>query len=186
MKKIKFPKGYIISAFNGPTENIVLADLPKLMEPIEYNKAKIIDAAYNIESRMESIINFHFFQRLEGNKERSKEFTDHVLKSDWCTYAAKKKLINHIVESLKILEGKERSELDNLLSKTMKYRNAFTHGEISTDGRDIRLSYFQGTPQFKTLNEDYFTQVEKDLNKCFEEVENVGFKTGAFKKHEMN
>jgi len=49
----------------------------------------------------------------------------------------------------------------------MSYRNAFTHGEISTDGTRVWLSYFEGKPQKAELTDAYLEGVESALvNGC--------------------
>ncbi|WP_070137729.1 hypothetical protein [Crocinitomix algicola] len=183
MKIIKIPKGVKISAFNGPTEKITPSLLDELMTPIEQNKAKIIDAAFDIERVLERIISHHFFKDHDVNKDSTQEFEDVILRSDWCTFAAKRKLITHIINKDGILTGQTKSDYDQLLRKTMSYRNAFAHGELATDGREVRLSYFEGNPKEKTLDDAYFEQVELELNEAWNLTNKVAIITGAHKEY---
>lgn len=151
------------------------------MAPIEKNKAKILDAAFDIERVLDTVISHHFFGEHNENNEKKTEFSNIILKSDWCTFSSKRKLISHIINDLRLVEGKEKSDYDQLLRKAMSYRNAFAHGQLLTDGREVRLSYFEGKPQVKTLNEDYFTKIETDLQNCWVLTFKVAQTSGAHK-----
>ena len=168
MKEIKLPKGYKISAFNGPTVTITPQLMDEIMRPIERNKLIILDAAFDIERLLDRIISYHFFLDHEVNKTKLTEFENLILKSDWCTFSSKRKLVTHIINDLGLLEGQEKSDYEDLLRKTMSFRNAFAHGGLSTDGREVRLSFFEGRPQVKTLTDGYLMTIEKDLKHCWD------------------
>src|SRR4030081_594862 len=105
------------------------------------NKAKIIEGALTVEKELVTIISHYFFGTAH---ERKPTFQSLVLDSDWCSFAAKRKLINHIINELRLLEGNEKADFDKLLSEVMSLRNAFTHGTLSSDGERMWLSFFQG------------------------------------------
>ncbi|MES2726101.1 MAG: hypothetical protein V4643_03285 [Bacteroidota bacterium] len=181
MKLINFPKGYILSAFNGPTLEMTADLMLQIMTPIETNKARILDAAIEIERTIERIISHHFFGYEEERQAKADEFTNQILNSDWCTFSSKRKLLSHIININTYLEGKEKSNYEALLKKTMSHRNAFAHGELSTDGREVRLKFFESNLRIITLTDDYFDKVEKELNECWEISRQVGLNSGAFR-----
>lgn len=181
MKTIEFLKGYNISAFNGATEEITIELLNTIMKPIEINKANILDVANDIENRMSRIITHHFFRSNNETLALANEFNNQILNSDWCTFSSKKKLLVHIINSKAYLTGTDKSNFDNLLSKVMKYRNAFVHGEFHTDGREVRLYYFEGINMSKTLTIDYFNTLKKEIDETLELLNVVSYKSGAIK-----
>ena len=61
------------------------------------------------------------------------------------------------------MAGKEKSAFDKLLADVMSFRNAFTHGTISSDGERVSLSFFQGRPRKEELSDDFLTKVETTL-----------------------
>lgn len=63
----------------------------------------------------------------------------------------------------------------------MSYRNAFAHGEASTDGRIIKLKYYEGQPRKVTLDEKFFSDFERTLNKCYQLTERIVRKMILFK-----
>ena len=181
MKEIKLIKGYVISAFNGPTESITPKLMDDIMKPVERNKFVILDAAFDIERMLDRIIAHHFFGDHEINKQKSIEFGNQILKSDWCSFSSKRKLMSHIINDQSILQGQDKNDYEGLLKKTMSYRNAFAHGELSTDGREVRLTFFEGSPKAKILTDDYLSSIETDLKQCFDITFKVAIKSGANK-----
>jgi hypothetical protein len=168
MKIISTTYGVSIEEFDQPKENITNELLDKLFEPIYKNKIKIFETTRSIERLLEQIIAEYFCGDFnETSKDYRNRFNNLILSSDWCTFASKLKLGLHIIEDLKLLEKKSKEEFEQLLRKTMSYRNAFAHGETSTDGRIVMLKYFEKKPMKKTLDESFFSTAEKTLNKCY-------------------
>jgi hypothetical protein len=179
MKIIKLPKSYVISAFNGPTETMTLEAVSAIMSPIDTNKNKILDAAISIEMKINALINHHFFGHSKELFEKSEEFTNQVLDSDWCTFSSKRKLLTHIINSKNYLESHEKNNYENLLKKTMSYRNAFAHGKLSTNGKEVRLNYFEGITKTITLTDEYFIQIENDIITCWNLTQKLLLKSGT-------
>lgn len=186
MKKINYRRGYLISAFNGPTASITPDLLAKIMEYADHNKLVIIEAAYDVERILRDIISFYFFSNLEENKSKKTEFDNQILNSDWCSFSSKRKLIQHIIEVENLLEGTKKDQYFSLLRKVMSYRNAFAHGEIATDGREVQLSFFEGVPQKKILSDEYLTKIESNIQSCIEISRTMAFSLGAYKVHNPN
>lgn len=174
MKKIKTRYTETLEAFDKPTEIITLELLDKIYEPIFFNKIAIFNTVGSIERKLETIINYYFYgEPNESNKHYRNRFYSHILSSDWCSFSTKRKLIIHIVGELSLLEGKEKNDYETLLRKVMSYRNAFAHGELSTDGRIVQIKYYENKLIKKILDDSYFEKVELDLNKCFFYTEQI-------------
>jgi hypothetical protein len=180
MKKITVPRGYGIEAFDGPTENITPQLLNSIYEPIYENKLAIIESALDIERNIEFIISHYFFGKETLNKAKCDEFKKMILASDWCTVSSKRKLMSYIITQTKALEGKDIELYNKELKKLFSYRNAFTHGDITTDGRKVKLSYFEGTPMIAFLNDEYFIKAEINITATRELTMKIGIKIGAF------
>lgn len=186
MKIIKTKKGLILEAFDSkPATYKADETYPNVVRPFEENKLRIIDAAYFIEEHLEMIITHYFFGRkIPENKEKSEKFKSFVLSSDWCSFSSKRKLILHIVSEESLLKGSEKNDYESLLRKTMSYRNAFTHGTMATNGEIIRLKFYEGSPKIKTIDDDYLSEIEKDLNLAFQMTFDLAIRIGAIVPHE--
>jgi hypothetical protein len=131
------------------------------------------------------IITYYFFGReIPENKIKSEQFKILVLTSDWCSFSSKRKLVSQIINEKQLLKGVEKNNYDNLLRKTMSYRNAFTHGIMSTNGEIVKLKFYEGGPKIKTINDEYLNEIEKDLNLAFHMTFDIGIKIGAIVPHE--
>ena len=168
MKQIATPRGFRIEAFDQPTESITPGLADRIMEPVDKNRTTIIIAAQDIENLLESIVANYFFPPKQKNLRRS-EFEGQILKSEWCSFSSKIRLVLYIIEELELKKGKEKSEFEQLLRKVMEYRNAFTHGDISTDGRKVKIKYFKGKPKEKFLEDSWLEEIEDRIKKCYRE-----------------
>jgi hypothetical protein len=108
-------------------------------------------------------------------------FESLVLNSDWCSFAAKRKLITHIISEQKLLEGRDKNDFEKLMKDVMSVRNAFAHGKLSSDDKRVWLSFFQGTPRKVELADEYPTEVETLLRAAFDKTFALAVKTGATK-----
>ena len=136
------------------------------MKPVRENKLCIITCAYDIEVLLEQFIANYFFAADNSAGKRS-EFVSQILTSSWCQFSSKRKLAAYVIEQEQMLQGNERNDYDQLLQKVMSIRNAFTHGALSTDGRKVKLSYFEGAPKQKFLTDGWLAEIEQTLGKCF-------------------
>lgn len=159
MKKITFTRHVnLVPPAAGP-ENYNKAE-QDLLETARENKLEINDAVLTIEDNLSAIIGHYFFPT---PTEKKLEFLSLVVGSDWCSFSAKRKLVNHIITETKILEnfiGIKQGELDNLLAKAMDHRNAFTHGKFSTDGKTVWLDYYKAKPIKKELTDKYLADAK--------------------------
>ena len=168
MKVITTPRGFRIEAFDQPTESITPDLADKIMEPVDKNRTTIIIAAQDIENLLESIVANYFFPPKEQNLKRG-EFEGQILKSEWCSFSSKLRLVLYIIEELELKAGKEKNDFEQLLRKVMEYRNAFTHGDISTDGRKVKIKYFKGKPKEKFLDDSWLEEIEGRIKMCYHE-----------------
>jgi hypothetical protein len=186
MKIIRTQRGLIIEAFdNKPATWKADETDQKVVRPFEENKLRIIDTAYFIEEHLEMIITHYFFGRMiPENKLKSEKFKSFILSSDWCSFSSKRKLVFHIINEENLLKGSEKNNYESLLRKTMSYRNAFTHGTMSTNGEIVKLKFYEGNPKIKTIDDDFLNEIENDLNKAFQMTFELATKIGAIVPHE--
>ena len=118
----------------------------------------------------------YFFGR---SHERRAAFESLVLNSDWCSFAAKRKLITHIINEQNLLQGPDKTDFDKLMRDVMSVRNAFTHGTFRSDENRVWLSFFEGRPREEELTDDYLTKVEDLLRTGFEKTFDVLAKIGG-------
>lgn len=188
MKIIQVISAARIESFDGrPSEAITPVLWSQVMAPLRENQRRIIEAASLIEHELDTIISHYFFGRSDDNNSEGKtRFQSLVLSSDWCTFSVKRRLVIHIVNETNALTGKAKDDLNSALRRVMSHRNAFVHGVFTSDGRKVKLSFFEGDPRFKFLDDDYLEKVEQDIDKCFMGVHQVAYKVGALKLSELS
>ena len=96
-----------------------------------------------------------------------------VLKSDWCSFAAKRKLLSLVIAEFKLLSGKPKTELEEQLRKVMQYRNAFAHGSLVHNVDVHELHYFEGTPRTVRLDDKYFEDLEHVFQTVWSRIQEV-------------
>jgi hypothetical protein len=141
------------------------------------NKSEVLEGALTVENFLSKIISHFFFSQ---NDDKKATFDEMVINSDWCSFAAKRKLLNYIINKENLLQGSEKEKFEKSLQKVMSLRNAFAHGKLSSDGKAIWLSYFEGKPHKKKLTDQYLSEVESELNSAWNCCVALAQKTGAF------
>jgi len=143
------------------------------------NRLKVLACALCVERELDSII-LHYF--LGESHDRSEDFDSLILRSDWCTFASKRKLVTHIVNEQNLLQGSEKNAFEKLMKEVMSFRNAFTHGKMHGDAEGrVFLSYFEGKPQEVELTDDYLTRVERTLHEAHDIAQKLFAKLEATK-----
>jgi hypothetical protein len=160
------------------TSGINLTEAMNLAREARRNRLKVIEGALSVENQLDIVIAQYFFG---SSHERRPIFESLILGSDWCSFAAKRKLITHIINEQKLLEGREKQEFDNLIRKVMSIRNAFAHGKISADDKRVWLSFFEGTPRNVELTDEYLTDIEGLLRAAFDKTFALAVAIGATK-----
>ena len=145
------------------------------------NKANVIEGAASVEQEMVTLIAHYFYGEKGDRVGLYDEFKEMILETDWCSFAAKKKMIAHILEKRSVLNEKLRKKYLDLLQDTMTYRNAFAHGEISADQKSARLTYFQNSRKEVELTDEFLRKVEVTLSNAFHETRELCCKIGAVK-----
>jgi hypothetical protein len=175
MKQIKVLVG---GQVHVSTKETNVTEAMSLFKEARRNKAKVLDGALTIEHNLAAILTYYFFGR---SHERKASFEALVLNSDWCSFAAKRKLLAHVIEEQQLLAGKEKNECEKLLRRVMSLRNAFAHGTLSSDDKTVWLSYFEGTPRKQELTDDFLSEVETTLlqahNSVFALEQKIGLVT---------
>lgn len=162
MKQIALPVRYNMSLPSGETD--LTAAMAKIRE-VRIVGQKIISAALAIEEVIVGIIKLSMFSELKTEKDF---VTGVILKSDWCSFSAKRKLLLAAIDRYSLCIPKERNELDAALAKVMRYRNAFAHGDIQLDEHKLILKYFEGQAKTDVLNEEYWEKLEKAFEQPFD------------------
>lgn len=180
MRKIRLRNTYTIQAVDDQEHILDLNALSQRMKALGENKLSIIENAYTIENELERNIAYFFFGRDEKTQDKKRVFEEQILRSSWCTFASKRKLIMHIVNSLSVFDTKkDNNSYDSALRKIMSYRNAFTHGHLTNIGDEVKLTWFEGTTREKVLTDDYWLKIESDFINCIELTEKMAIKIGA-------
>jgi hypothetical protein len=140
------------------------------------NKAKVLDAALAIEHELAAILSYYFFGR---SHERKATFEALVLNSDWCSFAAKRRLMAHVIDNQQLLSGQEKNDFETLLRRVMALLNAFAHGTLSSDDKTVWLSYYEGRPCKRELTDDFLSDVETTLLQAYNGVFALAQKIGV-------
>lgn len=168
---------------HASTTGINLTEAITLAEEARKNRLRVIEGSLSVENQLEAVI-LHYF--IGPTRERREVFESLILKSDWCTFAAKRKLIMHIIADQNLLEGGDKSDFDKLMRKVMSARNAFAHGRLSSDDERVWLSYFEGTPRREELTDDYLTKIEELLRDGYNRTLALAVKIGATRPTEQS
>lgn len=158
------------------TNTIDTIEVRNLIDEASRNRVAVLDGALSVENFLTKMISHFFF----GQKDDKKTvFDEMVMNSDWCSFAAKRKLFNHIVNKQNLLQGSDKESFDGALRKVMSLRNAFAHGKFSSDGKTVWLNYFEGNPRQEELTDQYLSEVERNLNSAWHLCLQLALKTGA-------
>jgi hypothetical protein len=132
-----------------------------IMETAHKNRLSVIESALSVERILEEIIIRYF---LGDSHDMVEAFESLILRADWCSFAAKRHLAIHLVKDKDLLGDRELRDFDELLGKTISFRNAFTHGRMYGDAKGrVFLSYFKGSPKDVEITDEYLTHVETTL-----------------------
>lgn len=125
----------------------------------------IIQSSLDIEEWIKESLSKILFKHESENSEFLKGI---FLDSDFCMFGSKIKILNQTLSHFKVLSGKDRAKLENLLPKVNKYRNAFAHGKIFNNEQNFYISYFEGNILTKELHETYWNDLSTIFNETFE------------------
>src|SRR5882762_1224904 len=108
MKQIK---AVVRGTVNVSTTGTNLTEAMKLSGEARRNKSKVIEGALTVEHGLVDIISYYFFGRSHDKKAA---FESLILGSDWCSFAAKRKLIGHVIDERTLLEGSYKNDYEKL------------------------------------------------------------------------
>lgn len=157
MKPIELPAAIKITF--GELKKVSLNDIDDELRKRNDRAMGVISAAISIESLIDDILIMTLF----------KESPDQlflrgiILNSAWCTFMAKRKLINAVIEKWSLMTGEDKNQIDKNLATIMKYRNAFAHGTIEFDSGNYVLKYFDQKPLKIILDEAYWDRLSQDF-----------------------
>lgn len=118
----------VAAASDAPLDAQVLA---AVTGPARANRANVIEGAQSIERLLEKIITLYFFPT---GGEKAEEFRSLIVETDTCSFAAKRRLVMWLVKKRGLLAGQAMNDHEKLLGDAMRFRNAFAHGGLSSDG----------------------------------------------------
>src|SRR5438045_9499628 len=95
------------------TSGTNLNEAHKLAEQARMNRLQVIEGALTVENQLNGVIMHYFFG---ASHERRAAFESLILNSDWCSFAAKRKLITHILNEHNLLDGRAQRALDKLIT----------------------------------------------------------------------
>jgi len=178
---VKQIKVIVMGTAHVSTTGINLTEAINLSREARRNRLKIIEGALSVENQLQAVILHYFFG---SSDDRRAVFESLILNSDWCSFAAKRKLISHIVSEQNLLERRDKSDFEKLMRDVMSVRNAFAHGRFSSDDKRVWLSFFEGLPRKEELTDDYLTKIETLLRTGFDKAFELAVKIGATKPAE--
>jgi hypothetical protein len=173
MYKIQAVHTIQMTVSQEPTD---LESVKGLLHEAEENGAKVIAGACSVEKGLTEVIAINF-QPVDS--EKRKELKEMILDSDWCSFGNKRKLIEKIILNNNLLLGEEFTHYQKLLGDTMKFRNAFAHGQFHVNQQTVTLSYFQDKPQTQVLTDDYLKLVEQTLYTANRVTQNLAVRMGV-------
>src|SRR2546427_5105161 len=106
----------VSSLVHVSTTGTNITEAMRLMGEARRNRLKVIEGALSVENQLETVI-LHYF--LAASHQRRAVFKSLILDSDWCSFAAKRKLIAHIIGEQNLLEGRDKNEFDKLTKDVM-------------------------------------------------------------------
>lgn len=185
MKVIGFSYGISFKASKAGEKIQITPELHADLQAIRKNRLHVIEAALLVESRVDQILETYFFgipqkavlvenwvfdYTCPRPEVRRKEFSAQILGSQWCTFAAKLKMLDHAIVDAGCYTKKEAVSLIDLLRKTMHWRNAFTHGQIVYQGGGFYLEYFRDQPRSDLLNDDFILKVQAGVREALDAI----------------
>lgn len=173
MKEIKLPISGTIQP--TPGQPVCVGVAMTNLEIARKNGSKIIWATLVFEKQLETIILRFFFKE---DKEKMKFFNNQILSTDWFTLNAKRKFLLALINEKNLLMGEEKSDFEKYTKKIISFRNAFTHGDIVEKSNGTCIAYFEGQPQERELNDEYWNTVETIFTKVTEVAKKIEEKIG--------
>jgi hypothetical protein len=131
---------------------------------------RIISATSAVDQVIAEIIAGTIFREVKEHREL---VLGSVLNSDWCSLAAKRKLLTIAIEKFNLLNGAKKSLLEQNLKKVTQYRNAFAHGTFGHNGETQEIHYFEGAPRTAKLDDTYFDELERSFLSAWELLEEI-------------
>lgn len=139
---------------------------------IRQESGRIISAASAIERVVAEIISDTMFKEVLEHREI---ILGSFLSSDWCSFSAKRKLLNVALELFHLTDKKVKKNIYDNLGKVMKYRNAFAHGTLGLNSETFQqeLHYFDEEPKISALDDEYFLKLEKTFKEVWEQLTKI-------------
>lgn len=143
------------------------------------NGGKILYATTSIEQKLERIISHYIFGLFLGPHPERSFFENEILGSSNIGFNFKKELVKKLINSEKLLEGKNKHKLERKLADIMMWRNAFAHGKLQYDNvQGCFLKYYSNGHKQMMLDDQFwdvtvqtFEESDKILDQIFNYIE---------------
>jgi len=173
MKEISIPfrSSFKLTLKPGEEETIYSSEMIELLKKLRKRGQAVIQSSIDIEEWIKDILSIILFK---NNSEDAEFLKGIFLDNDSCMFNTKIKIINTTLSHFKLLKGKERDKITNILPKVLKLRNAFAHGKILPKDNSFYIRYFSGGLIEKELNDEYWEEVEtilKDTTELLKKLE---------------
>lgn len=170
MKDISLPQHIFFESPDATPTAVERA--AKLTAEVRRNGTKVILAGLYIERELEQIIGYYLYPATPVT-DQQRFVAGHILGSDTMTFAAKRRLIRALVNERDLLKGSDKNDLDVELGKVMKYRNAFTHGDVIEKQGRAYLKYFDNGPLEKELTDAFWDDVVQAIRSAEKRLQEV-------------
>jgi len=167
MKMLKLPFSATVTV---STEGTNLTEAVERAQELAKNRQAIIDGALSIEGSLIQIISYYFFGAMH---EKKQNFDLIILRSSWCSFAEKRRIVQFIIEEEKLLNGKGKNDFLEALRKVGKWRNAFAHGSIQVTGQELYLCYFESKSRTDLINDSVLTDIETLFKETSQQIHSI-------------
>ena len=108
-----------------PDGGIDFTETNQVFSVIQSNGAQILYATTWLESQLESILMYYFMGNDELESKKNELFKHEVLESSHFSFQFKKTLLIRIIETLELLEGKEKRQTYQGFKKSISLEKCF-------------------------------------------------------------
>lgn len=148
----------------GLKESVDLSFIGRIPPVLYHNRNEIIGAAQGIEENLTLLISDYFFKWGDPLKD---EFNTVILRTSFCSFADKKKIVRWIIQKLQLMDKKQMEAYEKLILDVGKWRNAFAHGLLGlTLEEDAYLNYFHNEPKTVKITEELLLEIRDIMRKA--------------------
>jgi hypothetical protein len=161
MKSIKLPKyADLVAKMDGTVYDTEA--IRQEFRDYYQNVQEVLIATSTIERTLKGLITTFFVTEAE----KKLLFSQFVVGSDTFTLMQTRRTAIQVLSGINI--GKDKlKDLDDMLSKIIKYRNALIHGHPAWVHDKFQLAFFSGSPMTVDITDDYWDKLHKIFWDCY-------------------